>query len=92
MCAPTLDGTSGIFLKQNPTNAAPCASSRSNISDYLPMPILISPQIYWLCYGNIASQRRMRPGGMKMGHKMILTYSCMSHQQLNNSSIPHYSP
>ena len=58
----------------------------------LAMKILIYPQIYWLRYSNIVSQRRMHPRGMSNGHKIIPPYYCFYHKLLNKNSLPHSSP
>ena len=57
-----------------------------------PMSILISPQMYWLYYGNITSQLIITSTVMTMGRKMIPPYYCMPHQLLKNNFPPHSSP
>ena len=47
-----------------------------------PMPILISPQMYWLCYCDLVPQLKTRPWSMTTGNKIIAQYDFTSHQLL----------
>ena len=56
------------------------------------IPVLISPQIYYLFYGYLASQWRINHWDMSMGYRIIPSYYCMPLHLMKNNSLPHYPP
>ena len=90
--SPTLYIMEGLFPKTNPPMQIRVLLVNKSYPLIALMPILISPQIYWLSYRNIVSQWGVFPGYITMGNRIIQPYFSTYHQLLSNKGFLNQTP